>query len=147
MIVMLYPLRSVRSRSTHHTKCIYSQRADGQPIYGAKPKDKKQAFSLGQIQPAGVPSVPVPTDLSPHSHQLQLRLHNKNTSKLRTALKRILVRATTMIYYKTLCVFTKDNEFGRAYAWCALLPQYFTATYYQYFGIIKQIMFEEILSL
>ena len=35
-------------------------------------KEKKQTFSLSQTSPAGVPSVPVPTGLSPHSHQLDL---------------------------------------------------------------------------
>ena len=40
-------------------------------------KAKKQTFSLSQTPPAGVPSVPVPTGLSRHSHQLQLRIHKK----------------------------------------------------------------------
>ena len=47
-----------------------------------------QTFSLSQTPPARVPSVPVPTGPSScHSHHLQLRLHKKKTSKLRTALE------------------------------------------------------------
>ena len=38
------------------------------------PREKKQTFSLSQIPPAGMSSVPLPTGLSPQSHQLQLRL-------------------------------------------------------------------------
>ena len=59
-------------------------------------KVKTQKFSLSQILPAGVLSLPVQTGLSPHSLQPQLRFHKKNASKLRTALECISSRATTI---------------------------------------------------
>ena len=44
-------------------------------------KETKQTFSLSQTPPAGAPSVLVPTGLSAHSHQIQLRLHEKKRKK------------------------------------------------------------------
>ena len=55
-------------------------------------------LGLSQNPPAGVPSVSVPTGLSRHSHQLQLRLlkKKKDKNKLRTALECIPSTAITI---------------------------------------------------
>ena len=58
-----------------------------------------QTLSLSQTPLAGVPSVPVPSGLSRHSHQLQLRFHKKKTSKLGTVLERISSRATIVNFH------------------------------------------------
>ena len=50
---------------------------------------RSQTLGARLTSPAGVPSVPVPTVLSSHFHQLQPRLHKNKTSKLRTALERL----------------------------------------------------------
>ena len=55
-------------------------------------------FGLSQTPPAGVPSVPVPTGLSRHSHELQLQNHEKKTRKLRKALERISSREISIVY-------------------------------------------------
>ena len=79
------------------------------------PREKSRR-SVCEPNPAcwGVPSVPVPTGLSSHSHQLQLRLHKKNPSKLRTALECISPRASTIFNY-----YTKSRvsltEYSKAY--------------------------------
>ena len=60
-------------------------------------------LGLSQTPPAGVPSVSVPTALTRHSHQLQLRLHQrKRQNKLRTALECIPSRAKTNFNFLNL---------------------------------------------
>ena len=100
----IYMYHAVHNKKSHDeypisppstiTSSTDSQRADAQ--YEPNPRKNSRQFSLSQIPPAGVPSMPVPTDLSPHSHQVQLRLREKNTSKLRAALECIPSRAITI---------------------------------------------------
>ena len=76
----------------HRSRSINKQKVRPRRVV---PIARTQSLSLSQTPPAGVSSVPVPTGLFRHSHQLQLRLasHKKNTSKLTTALDCISLRA------------------------------------------------------
>ena len=58
-------------------------------------KEEKQTFSLR----AKVPSVPVPTGLSPQSHQLQLRLHKKKDKQTENSARMHFIEGNNNIVY------------------------------------------------
>ena len=70
-----------------------------------------QQLRMSQTRPAGVPSVPVPTGLSRHPHQLRLRRHKKRTSKLRTALEcfswRVIRRLMASLQLSSYSIYCK----------------------------------------
>ena len=78
-------------------------------------KGKKQTFSLSQPPPAGVPSVTVPTGLSRHSHQLELRLHKKKDRQTENSARMHFIKGNNIHYIVTrfstdsMCQHVKAN--------------------------------------
>ena len=71
------------------------------PVRPRAPSASTYTLGLSPTRPARVPPVSVPTDLSRHSHQLQLRLHKTKNHKLRTGLECISSRAIVVhIYFR-----------------------------------------------
>ena len=61
-------------------------------------------IGLCQNPPDGVPSVSVPTGLSRHSHQLQLRLHKKKTKQTENSARMHSVEGNNNLIYGMITV-------------------------------------------